>query len=83
MLNAVVLVLTITLTRFSLIPVMGDIAVDMSQGLRICVRVFCLLYYPILLQLKDPIHTLSPGAVKQPSKCPVAQTLEAARALTF
>ena len=38
------LVLTITLTRFSLIPVMGDIAVDMSQGHRICVRVFCLLY---------------------------------------
>ncbi len=38
------LVLTITLTHFSLIPVMGDIAVDMSQGHRICVRVFCLLY---------------------------------------
>ena len=38
------LVLTITLTRFSLIPAMGDIAVDMSQGHRICVRVFCLIY---------------------------------------
>jgi hypothetical protein len=37
-------VLTIALTRFSLIPVMGDIAVDMYQGHRICVRVFCLLY---------------------------------------
>ena len=36
------LVLTITLTRFSLIPAMGDIAVAMSQGHRICVRVFCL-----------------------------------------
>ena len=34
------LVLTITLTRFSLIPAMGDIAVDMSQGHRVCVRVF-------------------------------------------
>ena len=40
------LVLTITssLARFLLIPAMGDIAVDMSQGHRICVRVFCLLY---------------------------------------
>ena len=38
------LVLTMTLTRFSLIPVMGDIAVEMSQGHRICVRVFCLKY---------------------------------------
>ena len=38
------LVLTITLTRFSMIPVMGDIAVDIAQGHRICVRVFCLLY---------------------------------------
>ena len=38
------LVPTVTLTRFSLIPAMGDIAVDMSQGHRICVRVFCLLY---------------------------------------
>ena len=37
------LVLTIILTRFSLIPAMGDIAVDMSQGHRICVRVFYLL----------------------------------------
>ena len=37
------LLLTITLTRFSLIPVMVDIAVDMSQGHRIRVRVFCLL----------------------------------------
>ena len=37
------LVPTITLTRFSLIPAMGDIAADMSQGHRICVRVFCLL----------------------------------------
>ena len=35
---------TITLTRFSVIPVMGEIAVDMSQGLRICLRVFCLLH---------------------------------------
>jgi hypothetical protein len=34
------LVLTITLTHFSLIPIMGDIVVDMSQGHRICVRVF-------------------------------------------
>ena len=32
------------LNAFSLIPAMGDIAVDMSQGHRICVRVFCLLY---------------------------------------
>jgi hypothetical protein len=31
---------TITLTRFLLIPAMGDIALDMSQGLKICVRVF-------------------------------------------
>jgi hypothetical protein len=38
------LVLTITITRFSIFTVMGDIAVDMSQGQRICVRVFCLLY---------------------------------------
>ena len=38
------LVLTITLTRFSLIPVMGDIVIDMSQGHRICVHVFCMLY---------------------------------------
>jgi hypothetical protein len=38
------LVLTITLTRFSLIPAIRDIAVDMSQGHRIYVRVFCLLY---------------------------------------
>ena len=30
------LVPTITSTRFSMIPVMGDIAVDMSQDLRIC-----------------------------------------------
>ena len=36
------LVLTIALARFSLIPAMGDIAVDMSQGNRVCVRVFCL-----------------------------------------
>ena len=43
-LSAGLLVQTITLTRFPLIPVMEDIAVDMSQGLRICVRVFCLLY---------------------------------------
>jgi hypothetical protein len=42
--DAVLPNLTITLTRFSLIPAMGDIAVDMSQGHRICVRVFCLLY---------------------------------------
>ena len=34
------LVLTITLRRFSLTPAMGDIAVDMPQGHRICVRVF-------------------------------------------
>ena len=39
------LVLTIALTRFSLTPVMGDISVDMSQGHRVCVRVFCLLYF--------------------------------------
>ena len=32
------------LNAFSLLPAMGDIAVDMSQGHRICVRVFCLLY---------------------------------------
>ncbi len=36
------LVPTITFTRISLIPVMGDVAVDMSQGHRIYVRVFCL-----------------------------------------
>jgi hypothetical protein len=36
------LVLTITLTLISLIPVTGDIAVDMSQGHRVYVRVFCL-----------------------------------------
>jgi hypothetical protein len=38
------LVLRITLTRFSLMPAMGDIAVEMSQGHRICVRVFYLQY---------------------------------------
>ncbi len=32
------------LNAFSLIPVMEDIAVDMSQGYRIYVRVFCFLY---------------------------------------
>ena len=32
------------LNAFSLIPVMGDIAVDMSKGHRICVRFLCLLY---------------------------------------
>ena len=32
------------LNAFFTDPVMGDIAVDMSQGHRICVRVFCLLY---------------------------------------
>ena len=41
------LVLTITFTHFhaafSLTPAMGDIAVDMSQGHMVCVRVFCLL----------------------------------------
>ncbi len=36
------LVLTIALTRVSLIPVMGDIAIEISQGLRICASVFCL-----------------------------------------
>ena len=38
------LVPTITSTRSSLIPVMGDIAVDMSQELRICLLVFRLLH---------------------------------------
>ena len=42
----------ITLTRFSLIPAMGNIAVDMSQGHRICVRVFCLLYSEKLVKKK-------------------------------
>ena len=37
------LVPTITSTRFSLIPVMGDIAVDMPQGLSNSARVFCFL----------------------------------------
>ncbi len=37
------LVQTITFMHFSLTPVMGDIVVDMSQGLRIYARVFCML----------------------------------------
>ncbi len=37
------LVQTITLMHFSLTRIMGDIMVDVSQGLRICARVFCML----------------------------------------
>ena len=32
------------LNAFELIPVMGDIAIDMPQGLRICVSAFSLLH---------------------------------------
>ena len=45
------LVLTISLTRFSLIPAMGGIAVDMSQGHRICCKDLCARLLNILLAI--------------------------------